>query len=152
MAKKKSFVGIIVCLLLCLSIIPLILNLTRQKNDVEMSTDSYLVVVETNIEFAEGSYSLDLENGYIKTNVEVDKVFINAMGVGIADLTFTTSVMQVGNSTYVLHKLSPQRSLCSTVFANDSTVLVDVYVEYDGRTYRVDRQTVEIESAWTEAY
>lgn len=112
---------------------------------------SQLKVLETEIEYEQGAMSVNLkENGKITTNMQIDKVFVNINGVGTQYITFTSNA--AADNAYYVHHLDATHSICATSFGDDGTVTVDVYVEYGGRSYKVDTQEVKVLSCWTPTY
>lgn len=131
---------------------PTMANLFKSDNDEDVQpTENWLTVLDTNIEWEQNTYDINLLSGTIQANVELDAVIANVNGVGVADLTYSTKLVEGTKNTYYEHTLQASNCLLSTVFASNTTVKIDVYVEYEGRTYKVDSQNVVIKSAWTEA-
>lgn len=110
---------------------------------------SELKVTKAEIEYAQGEMSVSLNGGTIETNAKLDNIFVNIHGIGVEDMKFTETVSADGVYEYTLEK---RHGICATAFGDDGTVMVDLYVEYGGRCYKVDTQEVEVKSAWTPFY
>lgn len=124
----------------------------EQGNEAGINTDSWLTIIETSVEYRQESMSIDLLKGVIKTNEQVEKIFVNINGIGVQYLEFTSSLIQTKDSAYIAHNVTPADDICATTFARDATVTVDLYVEYGGRSYKVDTQKVAVKSSWTPFY
>lgn len=121
-------------------------NVDEQGNH-GASNDTWLTVIETNVEYRQGSTTIDMLKGVIKTNEQVEKIYVNINGIGTQYLEFTPSLIQTTNSAYVANNITPLDGLCSVGVAETQTVTVDLYVEYGGRSFKVDTQKVEVVSS-----
>lgn len=122
-------------------------NDKTQGNKDGISKDTWLTVIETNVTYRQESTTVDLLKGVIKTNEQVDKIFVNINGLGVQYLEFTPSLIQTTSSTYIAHNITPIDALCSVGVVETQTVTVDLYVEYDGRSFKVDTQKVAVISS-----
>lgn len=119
----------------------------KEPSNAGISTDTWLTIIETKFEFRQESTTIDLLKGTIKTNEQVDKVFVNINGIGTQYLDFTPSLIQTTNSTYIAHAIEPIDAICSVGVVQSQTVTVDIYVEYGGRSFKVDTQKVAVVSS-----
>ena len=116
----------------------------EQPNGDSTVTGTWLTVIETNVEYRQGSTSLDLVKGVIKTNEQVDKIFVNVNGFGAQELEFTPSLIQTTDNAYYANNITAIDGLCSVLVDAKKTVTVDLYVEYGGRSFKVDTQEIEV--------
>lgn len=154
MTKKKTWIVVILCVLAAMFFIPNIIKWTTKEptTDELVGTDSWLTVIETDVDWQQDASSIHLLGGTIKTNVEIDGVFINVNGVGTQYLKYTTSLIETSSATYYEYALTEQNSLLATCFDSDTLLDIDVYLEYAGRSYKVDTQKVAVKSAWSDGY
>ncbi len=154
MAKKKSWLVVVLCVLAAMFFVPNIIKWTTKEptTDEIVGTDSWLTIIETDIEWEEDARSINLLSGTIKTNEEVDAVFVNVNGVGTQYLQHTSRLVQTESANYYEYTLPAQRGLLATCFGGDTVITIDVYVEYAERSYKIDTQKITVKSAWTDAY
>ncbi len=119
----------------------------EQGNKDGITTDTWLTVIETSVAYRQESTTVDMLKGVIKTNEQVEKIFVNINGMGVQYLDFTPSLIQTTTSTYIAHNITPIDALCSVGVLETQTVTVDLYVEYDGRSFKVDTQAVTVISS-----
>lgn len=154
--KRKNRIWLVVVLLLMavLFIAPITSSLFRKDKEEEdvQETDSWLTVISVDIQWEQEAHNINLKKGTIKANEEVDNVFVNINGVGVQDLEYTGSLVKTTTEMYYAHALTPINSICAVAFGETTTVEIDVYVEYNGRSYKVDSQKLTVKSAWTKAY
>ena len=153
--KKNTGLTIFIIILICLFALPLAVNLTRGNEEdpkKEVMGGVGLSIVESEIEYAENSITIDVLSGYVTTNVELDKIFVNVNGIGVQELTYEKVHTQEGGKTYVVHTIAAQKNLCATVFGMDADVTAVLYVEYEGMTYKVSEDTVAVKSCWIGPY
>lgn len=159
-STKKSNLWVIIVTVVCWGIflLPAIIGWVSKDNKeetVEQEQEQVYVLLdiyETKVEFQPDAMCLNLVKGTIKTNQQVDKIFINANGIGTQYVDFNASLIRTEDSSYIAHAIEPVDCLCATMFASDATITVDVYVEYAGRSYKVDTQKVSVKSCWTDFY
>lgn len=151
--RKKSKFWLWLILVAVLAVICAFLTAYFHRKDKDKTNEpTEFIVLETVIEWEDEAMTIDLLSGTIKTTDQVDKVFVNVNGHGSQYLEFTTEKIETDESVYFLHTLSPQDCLLSTVFGSDTTITIDVYVEYGGRSYKVDVQNVAVSSCWVGNY
>lgn len=119
----------------------------KQDNKDGVSTDTWLTIIDTSVKYREESMTIDMLKGTIKTNEQVDKIFVNINGIGTQYLEFTPSLIQTTNSTYIAHNITPLDAICSVGVEETQTVTIDLYVEYAGRSFRVDTQKIAVVSS-----
>lgn len=157
-STKKSNLLVIILTVVCLGIflLPTIIGWVSKDNKEETVEQEQVYVLldiyETKVEFQQGAMCLNLVKGTIKTNQQVDKIFVNANGIGTQYVDFNASLVRTEDSSYIAHAIEPVDCLCATIFGSDATITVDVYVEYAGRSYKVDTQKVSVKSCWTDSY
>ena len=150
MARRKSrfFLGLIVIAIISIfAYFAVGYFLNEKEEDKSASSDSWLTVIETDVKYRQQSKTVDMLKGVIKANEQVDKIFVNINGLGVQYLEFTPSLIQTTTSTYIAHNIAPIDELCSVGVVESQTVTVDLYVEYQGRSFKVDTQKVAIESS-----
>lgn len=119
----------------------------EQGGKDNVSTDTWLTVIETDVEYRNESKTVDMLKGVVKTNEQVEKIYVNVNGLGVQYLEFTPSLTQTENSTYISHTITPKDGLCVAGVTATQTVTVDLYVEYGGRSFKVDTQKVALVSS-----
>lgn len=157
MAKKKTWLWVLVAVLAGIFLTPSILSLFVKDNDNvgdQNGGESYVLIeiYDANLEWQEKSMTIDLIKGSIKTNQQVDKIFVNVNGIGTQYLDFTPTLIRTDSSSYIAHAIPPTNDILMTAFASDTLITIDVYVEYAGRSYKVDTQKVQMISCWIGPY
>ena len=155
MAKKKNTgLTIFIIILICLFVLPMVGNLTRENEEEPKQEVGFvgLSIIDSEINYRENSMSIDVLDGYVTTSVELDKIFVNVNGIGVQDLSFETVHTQENGKTYVVHTIAPQDDLCMTWFDDNSKITAVLYVEYDGMTYKVSEDVVSVISCWVGPY
>lgn len=150
--KSKFWLWLILVAVLAVVCAFLTAYFHRKSKDEVLDEPTEFTVLETVIEWEDEAMTIDLLSGTVKTTDQVDKVFVNVNGHGAQYLEFTTEKIETDESVYFLHTLSPQHGLLSTVFGSDTTITIDVYVEYGGRSHKVDVQNVKVSSCWVGNY
>lgn len=150
--KSSSLLTIIAIVALCIFCVPLFVKLIdtkKQGSEEQEQTYVILDVYEAEAKFKEESMTIDLLSGCVKSNQQVDKIFINVNGCGTEYLDFKASLITTeDNKQYIAHALTPRNSLLSAAFASNRTLTIDLYVEYGGRSYKVDTQKLAVKSCW----
>lgn len=151
--RKKSKFWIWLIVVAVLAVVCAFLTAYFHRKDKDKADEpAEFTVLETVIEWEDEAMTIDLLSGTIKTNKQADKIFVNVNGHGSQYLEFTSDRIKTDESIYFLHTISPQDCLLSTVFANDTTITIDVYVEYGGRSYKADVQNLAVSGCWIGNY
>ena len=148
--KKASFLGVVVVVLACIFLLPALIRLL--KKDEPKETYLLLDVYEVNMTYDNDQMSLDLIEGVVKTNQQIDKIFVNINGIGTQYLDFDANLVRTNDGQYIAHYIPGVECICATAFADDGTVTVDTYIEYGGRSYKVDTQKISVKSCWSDFY
>ena len=154
--KKNLWTIIITVIVITVFTVPALLGRFGGLNGDDVDTNapeqSYILldVYDAEVQFAQDSMTLDLLKGTIKTNQQVDKIFINVNGYGTEYVDFNADLIRTEDSSYIAHAIRPKKSLLSAVFNSDVTLTVDVYVEYAGRSVKVNTQKVAVKGCWTD--
>lgn len=155
-AKKNTWLWVVIIILSCIFLAPTVVKWVKKDNktNIPQNTESYLLldVYSAEMDFAEGRMSIDLIEGVIKTNEQVDKIFVNINGIGTQYIDFDANLIRTDEGQYIAHYMSGVKNICATAFASDGIVTVDTYIEYAGRSYKVDTQKLSVKSAWTNNY
>ena len=155
-AKKKNSIWIIILVIAaCFFLAPIVTNLIFGGNYNQNGTSSNVDevrILEDKIEWAQDEEDLHLLGGTIRTNVEIEKIFVNVEDIGVQDLTYTVSIVETANAMYATYTLKDTCCICATVWGSDTTVRASIYVQLNGRVYLVDTQTVAVSSCWTPVY
>lgn len=142
--KKGGLIAVLAVFFCCLFALPIVVNLTS-NNSGEFQDINAVEIKECNIEYAQNQTSVNLVSGMIRmNNVEVDNIFINIEHIGVQDLTYTTSITTTANASYVTYRLDKTNTICATCFDSDTEVVAHIYIEYEGRAYKVDTQTIAV--------
>ncbi|MBQ8291900.1 MAG: hypothetical protein IJX88_05295 [Clostridia bacterium] len=152
MSGKKGkmiwFVGGI--FLTCLFAFSLVGRLFGNINKNEKKAEN--IVIASEVVWEQNTYDVSLQEGYIETSVAVDNIFVNANGLGEQDLSYVANLIETSGGSYYRYELiEGETSLSKGLFTADN-IEVTVYVEYGGKTYKVDVQTVKVKDAWTNFY
>ncbi len=157
MARKKSMVGLLFILGVVLGVVAFVgvRCAIEKRTDEEKPTisEDWTTVIEDEsglkitkeIEYEQDARRLNLNNGKIKANSQIDKIFVSVTGIGIQYLEFEESATDDAYE-YVL---KPTKHICDASFYKDVTLTVEMYAEYKGRCYKVDSQDVKVKSTWT---
>ena len=146
--KKKSIIGmLIVIVLACLFCLPLISKLGKKDkttNTLPQPMDSWLTVIDCDVEYNGDGAVIALVSGVVKTNQEVDAIYVNVGGGGVEYLTFTSSLVQTSTETYFSHRINARKCLLGEAYWGSTTRRIDMYVEYGGLSHKVDSQLVNV--------
>lgn len=151
--KKQNYLIVIVLLCVCLFVPALIVNfLPRNTNTTIIKTENEVEVIDYDLDFENGISSIQLNSGYVKTNVPIDKIFVNVKDYGVDDISFTSQVVNVGDESYILNSCNYASNLLNCVFDGDATITIDCYVQLNGRCYKFDTRMLDVKSCWTPYY
>ena len=141
--------GILIASVLLSMFISLGRNKKINKTDNVVITNTELNIVDYNIEFQQNASSINLLSSEIKTNVEIDNVFINVSRVGCQDLSYTQEVTDDG---FYLININPSSCILGACFDSDTKLTADIYVEYANRSFKVVSRDIDVRDCWTPAY
>lgn len=126
--KSSSLLTIIAIVALCIFCVPLFVKLIdtkKQGSEEQEQTYVILDVYEAEAKFKEESMTIDLLSGCVKSNQQVDKIFINVNGYGTEYLDFKASLITTeDDKQYIAHALTPRNSLLSAAFASNRTLTI----------------------------
>ena len=148
--KKGSFLSVVLIILASIFLLPLLVR--TLKKDETKETYILLDVYETTMTYDGGLGMLGLTEGVVKTNQQVDKIFVNINGYGAMYLDFEASLVRTDEGQYIAHYIPQAHNICNIGFDGPTTLTVDTYIEYGGRSYKVDTQKVYVKSGWTEKF
>ena len=155
MSRKKQNNFLIIGLVLILFlIIPVIISnlIPRNSNTTIIQTENEVQVLEYELDFKNNTYSICLNSGYVKTNLPIDKIFINVKDYGVDYISFTSQVVNAGDNSYILNTCNYSTNLLNCAFGEDTTITLDVYVQLNGRCYKFDTRMLDVKSCWTPYY
>ena len=150
--KNKLIICIIVGFLVISALLPIFISFgkkTENKKENVVITDTELNIVNYDIQFEQNAYSINLLFGSIKTNAEIDNVFINVNGYGVQDLIFSQESLSNG---FYLVTIAESEGILNTCFASDVKLTADIYVEYANRSHKVVSKNIDVKSCWIGPY
>ena len=152
--KKQNYFLIIIVLFALFLIVPVLISniVPRNTNTTIIQTENDVQVLDYDLDFANNTYSIRLNSGYVKTNVPIDKIFVNVKDYGVDDISFTSQVVNAGDESYILNSCNYAANLLNCCFDGDATLTVDVYVQLNGRCYKFDTRMINVKSCWTPYY
>lgn len=150
--KNKLIICIIVGFLVISALLPIFISFgkkTENKKENVVITDTELNIVNYDIQFEQNAYSINLLFGSIKTNAEIDNVYINVNGYGVQDLIFSQESLSNG---FYLVTIAESEGILNTCFASDVKLTADIYVEYADRSHKVVSKNIDVKSCWIGPY
>ncbi len=155
--KQNNLILIIILILVLIITTPLILGLfgvfnSNDNNKNDITTEQAFFVKDFEFNFAEGSPTLDLSSGYIKTTSFVTDIFINVKGCGCEKLNYSYEYISSDDETYILFNLMSSTNILGLAFFDDTTLSIDVYCEYNGLSYYITTLYVDCIGGWTDFY